>query len=234
MKSKNYVITYLSTLAIGILLLIYHQQQSLYQTIVVVIGALVAAPSLVLLLTMLFRHRPEGGASAGSKAITVATELASAAGVAFGIWMMCSPQFFITAIIYTLGAILMLVGLAQICYIYQAARPYRAAAAWFIVPLIALAAGIILVIMGPDKVASAAGLITGIVLVVYAANGFASAGREARLQHDMQKLGQETKRHEATSRHDRTALDNSFDDNENTTSPTDNSKAREPERVSGQ
>ena len=228
MKSKNYVITYLSTLAIGILLLIYHQQQSLYQTIVVVIGALVAAPSLVLLLTMLFRHRPEGGASAGSKAITVATELASAAGVAFGIWMMCSPQFFITAIIYTLGAILMLVGLAQICYIYQAARPYRAAAAWFIVPLITLAAGIILVIMGPDKVAS------GIVLVVYAANGFASAGREARLQHDMQKLGQETKRHEATSRHDRTALDNSFDDNENTTSPTDNSKAREPERVSGQ
>jgi len=113
--------------------------------------------------------------------------------------MMCSPQFFITAIIYTLGAILMLVGLAQICYIYQAARPYRAAAAWFIVPLITLAAGIILVIMGPDKVASAAGLITGIVLVVYAANGFASAGREARLQHDMQKLGQETKRHEATS-----------------------------------
>ncbi|MDE5902022.1 MAG: DUF308 domain-containing protein [Muribaculaceae bacterium] len=241
MKSKNYVITYLSALAIGILLLIYHQQQALYQTIVVVIGALVAVPSLVLLLTMLLRRRPAEGVSAGSKAIAVATELASAAGVAFGIWMMCSPHFFITAIIYTLGAILILVGLAQICYIFQAARPYRAAAGWFIVPVLTLVAGIVLVILGPDKVASAAGLVTGIVLVVYAANGFASAGREAKLQRDMQKLEHEARHEEQTLRHDLTdavdAAADGADDRKNgndNPSPADNAKASEPDRVSGQ
>lgn len=196
MKSKNYVITYLSALAIGILLLVYYQQQALYQTIVIVIGALIAIPSLVLLLTMLLRRRP-AGQTAGAGAIVVATEIASVVGLAFGIWMMCSPQFFITAIIYTLGAILILVGIAQICYVYQAARPLRPAIGWFIVPALTLVAGVVLIVLGPDKVTACAGLVTGIVLVVYAANGFASAGREARLQHKVQKMEDQRLRHEA-------------------------------------
>lgn len=197
MKSKNFIITYLSALTIGILLLIYHQQQELYRTIVIVIGALVAVPSLVLLLTMLLRRRPAPGkGEAQARAVTIASELASAAGVALGVWMMCSPQFFITAIIYTLGAILLIVAIAQITYIYQAARPFRPAFGWFIVPLLTLAAGIVLIAMGPQRVASAAGLVTGIVLVVYAANGFASAGREARLQHDIDNMQREKFREE--------------------------------------
>ena len=187
MKSRNYVITYLSALAIGILLLIFHQQSAIYQTIVIVIGALIAVPSLVLLLTMLLRRKPEVSTT-GTSAVRVASEVASAAGIAFGIWMMCSPQFFVTAIIYTLGAILILVGVAQMTYVYEAARPLRPAIGWFIVPVLTLLAGVVIIILGPDKVASAAGLVTGIVLVVYAANGFASAGREARILRDARKL----------------------------------------------
>ncbi len=187
MKSKNYLITYISALAIGILLLIYHQQESLYQTIVIAIGALIALPSLVLLLTMLFRKKPEVS-TAGTSAVTIASEVAAAAGLAFGIWMMCSPQFFITAIIYTLGAILILVGVAQITYIYEAAKPFRPAAGWYIVPLLTLIAGIVIILLGPAKVSSCAGLITGIVLVVYAANGFASAGREAKFVEEESRL----------------------------------------------
>ena len=187
MKSRNYVITYLSALAIGILLLIFHQQSAIYQTMVIVIGALIAVPSLVLLLTMLLRRKPEVSTT-GTSAVRVASEVASAAGIAFGIWMMCSPQFFVTAIIYTLGAILILVGVAQMTYVYEAARPLRPAIGWFIVPVLTLLAGVVIIILGPDKVASAAGLVTGIVLVVYAANGFASAGREARILRDARKL----------------------------------------------
>lgn len=190
MKSKNYLITYLSALAIGILLLIYHQQESLYQTIVIAIGALIGLPSLVVLLTMLFRKRP-ATATAGTNAVTIASEVASAAGLAFGIWMICSPQFFITAIIYTLGAILVLVGIAQITFVYEAARPLRPAIGWFIVPFLTLLAGVIIILLGPAKVSSYAGLITGIVLVVYAANGFASAGREAKLMDEETKMLEE-------------------------------------------
>lgn len=184
MKSKNYVITYLSALAIGILLLIYHQQSALYETIVIAIGALIAVPSLILLLTLLLRKSPQSLESAAAKTVKVTSEVAALAGIGFGVWMMCSPQFFITAIIYTLGAILILVGIAQITYIYGAARPLMPAFGWFIVPLLTLIAGIIIIILGPEKVSSYAGLITGIVLVVYAANGFASAGREARIRDE--------------------------------------------------
>ena len=149
MKSRNYVITYLSALAIGILLLIFHQQSAIYQTIVIVIGALIAVPSLVLLLTMLLRRKPEVSTT-GTSAVRVASEVASAAGIAFGIWMMCSPQFFVTAIIYTLGAILILVGVAQMTYVYEAARPLRPAIGWFIVPVLTLLAGGVIIILGPD------------------------------------------------------------------------------------
>lgn len=187
MKSRNYVITYLSALAIGILLLIFHQQSAIYQTIVVVIGALIAAPSLVLLLTLLLRKKPETP-TAGASTVRIASEVASVAGLAFGIWMMCSPEFFVSAIIYTLGAILILVGIAQMTYIYEASRPLRPAVGWFIVPVLTLIAGVVIIILGPQKVASAAGLVTGIVLVVYAANGFASAGREARVLRDAKRL----------------------------------------------
>ncbi|MDE7343533.1 MAG: DUF308 domain-containing protein [Muribaculaceae bacterium] len=197
MKSKNYVITYLSALAIGILLLVYYQQQALYHTIVIVIGALIAIPSLVLLLTMLLRRRPAGQTS-GASAIVVATEVASAVGLAFGIWMICSPTFFITAIIYTLGAILILVGVAQVCYVNQAARPLRPAFGWFVVPLLTLIAGVVLIVLGPTRVSACAGLVTGIALVIYAANGFASAGREANRQHHVQKLEDARLRAEAS------------------------------------
>lgn len=210
MKSKNYVITYLSALAIGILLLIYHDQQSLYQTIVIAIGALIAIPSLVLLLTMLLRKRPATPPSAGATAVTVASEVAAAAGIAFGIWMICSPQFFINAIIYTLGAILILVAVAQITYIYQAARPFRPSVGWFIVPVLSLIAGVIIILMGPAKISAAAGLVTGIVLIVYAANGFASAGREAKLRNDIKNMEEEKLREEAEDRkHEAKALESS-------------------------
>ncbi|MDE6010411.1 MAG: DUF308 domain-containing protein [Muribaculaceae bacterium] len=199
MKSKNYVITYLSALVIGILLLIYHQDQAIYQTIVMVIGALIAVPSLVLLLTMLVRKRPAASSTAAD-AVAIASAVAAAAGLAFGIWMICTPEFFIKAIIYTLGAILILVGVAQMTYVYQAARPFRPAIGWFIVPFLTLLAGVVIILLGPDKVSSSAGLITGIVLVVYAANGFASAGREAKLQHDVEDMEKEKLREEAEDR----------------------------------
>lgn len=182
MKSRNYIITYLSALIIGILLLIFHADSQLYSTVVRVIGALIAIPSLVLLLTMIFGKKREG---AYNGAVTVAAEVAAAAGLAFGIWLLVAPGVFISAIIYVLGAILIAVGLAQISFVHTQAKPLQAAAGWFVVPVLTLIAGVVIIILGPDKIASLAGLITGIVLVVYAANGFASAGREAKLRHDV-------------------------------------------------
>ena len=213
MKGKSYVFTYVSSLVIGILLLIYHGHSELYSSIVVAIGALIAVPSLILLLTMLFHKRPATPASAGARAITVTSEVAAAAALAFGIWMMCTPNFFITAIIYTLGAILILVAFAQIAYVYQAARPFRPSAGWFIVPLLTLAAGVVIIVLGPQRVSACAGLVAGIALIVYAANGFASAGREARLQHDIDNMEREKTREEAADMRREEQMMNTHKDN---------------------
>ena len=183
MKSKNYVITYLSALVTGILLLIFHDDSELYASLVRAIGALIAIPSLVLLCTMLFGKKKEG---AYNGVVVVAAEIAAVVGIAFGIWLLVSPGMFIKALIYVLGALLIAVGIAQISFVHTQAKPSSAAPGWFVVPSLTLIAGVVLIILGPEKVASMAGLITGIVLVVYAANGFASAGREAKLRHDVE------------------------------------------------
>ncbi len=196
MKGRNYVITYVSALIIGILLLIYHDRATLYNTVVIAIGFLIAIPSLILVLMELFRSKPKSDSEHDSKmaktpkvATNWATIIAGIAGLALGIWMLCSPNFFIKAIIYTLGAILVLVGVVQIIAIYSASRPLKPLMLWFIIPVLTLVAGAVVIILGPEKVSAAAGLIAGISLVVYAANGFASAGREAQETKDFAEAG---------------------------------------------
>ncbi|MDE6272464.1 MAG: DUF308 domain-containing protein [Muribaculaceae bacterium] len=194
MKGRNYVITYVSALIIGILLLIYHDRAELYNTVVIAIGFLIAVPSLVLVLMELFRNKSKIESAADTRmmktqkvAANWATVIAGIAGLALGIWMLCSPGFFIKAIIYTLGAILVLVGVVQIVAIYSASKPLKPIMLWFIIPVLTLIAGAVVIILGPEKVSAAAGLIAGISLVVYAANGFASAGREAQEVKDFSK-----------------------------------------------
>ena len=180
MKGKSYITTYLSALVIGILLLLFHDREALYNTVVLVTGVLILIPSLVLLIAELVRKHPQDKETGYAATLKWTSIVASVAGIAFGIWMISNPAFFVHAIIYTLGAILILVGIIQIASIYMAARPLRPALGWFIVPLLTLLAGVVIIVLGPDKVAAAAGLLTGIMLVVYAANGLASAGREAK------------------------------------------------------
>lgn len=197
MKSRSYIITYISALVIGILLLIFHDRADIYNSIVIAIGILIGLPSLILVLMKLFRRKPaEEEVKAESRMVKTqaaatnwATLIAGIAGLALGVWMLCSPAFFIKAIIYTLGAILVLSGIMQIAAIYSASRPLKPLMLWFIIPVLTLIAGLVVILLGPEKVSSLAGLITGIALVVYSANGFASAGREARETMKLERHG---------------------------------------------
>lgn len=191
MKIGNYIVSYVSALVIGILLLIFHDQPTLYNTVVIVIGALIAIPALILLIANLFSKTKEGKGAGYASAVKWITVAISAVGMALGLWMVCNPGFFINIIIYVLGAILLIAGILQMFSIYQAARPMHPAMFWFIVPIISIAAGLVIICLGPEKVVHFAGLVTGIVLVIYAVNGFASAGREAKLKRDIERMEDE-------------------------------------------
>ncbi len=188
MKGKNYIFTYLSTLIIGILLLIFHDRETLYNTVVLIIGILIAVPSLILFITTLVRKGDSKESPGLKNTIKLTSSIASLVGLGFGVWMIANPAFFVSAIIYTLGAILILAGILQMTMIYLGAKPLRPAIGWFIIPLLTLLTGVVIVFLGPAKVSAFAGLITGIALVLYAANGFASAGKESKESDDVKKL----------------------------------------------
>lgn len=196
MKKTNYIIAYISALVIGVLLLIFHDSQSIYNSVVIAIGILVGIPSLVLFFTELCSKVPQGKGAGMAGVVKWSSVIAALVGVALALWMICSPGFFVRAIIYTLGAILILVGIFQMVAIYQSARPLHPSALWFIVPTIALVAGVVIILLGPGKITAFAGLITGIVLVVYAVNGFAATGREAKLANDIAAMEAEKAREE--------------------------------------
>lgn len=178
MKGKTYLFSYLSALVIGILLLIFHDNEDLYQGVVIAMGILICIPSLIMLISAIFPAKREDGTPGTRSWYGI---IAACAGLVFGIWMLCMPSFFIDASIYTLGIVLILAGIAGILFVIFAAKPASVQFAWLIVPLLVVTAGFIVVFLGPDKMAHAAGLVSGIALIVYAVNGFASVAREGKI-----------------------------------------------------
>ncbi|MDE5774037.1 MAG: DUF308 domain-containing protein [Muribaculaceae bacterium] len=177
MKERTYLFTYLSALIIGILLLIFHSSDHLLNGVIIAMGALIGIPSLIMLISYLLPKKDENGVTRSKPWYGI---IASAAALGVGIWMIASPGFFMNVSIYTLGAILIIAGIAGIFFIAMAARPAPVQFLWLIVPIISIAAGLVIVILGPKTIAGSAALITGVVLVIYSVNGFTSIYREGR------------------------------------------------------
>lgn len=177
MKERTYLFTYLSALIIGILLLVFHADEKLYNGVIIAMGVLIGLPSLTMLISYLLPKKNENGEVRPRPWYGI---IASAAALGLGVWMVSNPDFFMSVSIYTLGAILILAGGAGVIFIVMAARPAPIQFYWLIVPIISLAAGLVVIILGPAKVAHSAALITGIVLVVYSVNGFTSLFREGK------------------------------------------------------
>lgn len=178
MKGKMYLFYYLSALVIGILLLVFHDHKGLYEGVVIAIGVLVVIPSLVMLISSLVKRKDAAGLPLPRPWYSILT---ACAGLIFGVWLLCMPSFFINASIYTLGVLLVLAAAAQVYFVIVASRPAGIRFGWLIVPILCATAGVIIMLLGPDKVAASAGLITGIALIVYGANGVASYRREGKI-----------------------------------------------------
>ena len=193
MKGRTYLFSYLSALVIGILLLVFHESSGLFEGVVIAMGILIIIPSAIMLIAGFLRK-----VTTASKWYGV---IASVAGLVFGIWMLCMPSFFINASIYTLGILLILAGVAGILFVINAARPASVNYLWMIVPVLAVAGGLIIMFLGPATMQKAAALVSGVVLIVYAVNGFASLAREGKaarivandLNHDRKNI----ERHES-------------------------------------
>lgn len=186
MKKQSSIITYISALVIGILLLCFHEQAGLFTGIVIAIGVLITVPSaLMLISSFITKPNPDS-----VRQFPVwSTVVVACAGLVLGIWMLVMPTFFINVTVYTLGVILILVGIAQIVYIANVASPLGGANIWwYAVPVLVIAGGFIICFLGPKVVDQVATLVTGILLIVYSVNGIGSLGRESKVKKELERI----------------------------------------------
>ena len=175
MKKSASLITYISACVIGIILLALHEQVELLKGIVIAMGVLITIPSAIMFFASFkAKKNPDGTITYPAwYSIVVAC-----AGLVLGIWMLVMPGFFEVAMVYTLGVVLILVGVAQMVFIYNASRPFGPNPLWYCSPVLAIAGGFIIIFLGTRGTDVWATITTGVILIVYAVNGIASLGRE--------------------------------------------------------
>ena len=186
MKKSASLITYLAALVIGIILLALHEQVNLLEGVVIAMGVLITVPSAVMFISSLIGKKDEYGNRSFPGWYNV---IVAVAGLVLGIWMLCKPGWFEVWMVYTLGVVLILTGAAQIVFIYSASKPYGPNPWWYCIPVLVLAGGFIICFIGPNGLNTWATITTGILLIVYSANGLASLGREQRIEKKREEEG---------------------------------------------
>lgn len=174
MKNTQFTLTYTAALIIGALLLIFSGEANIFNIMVIIIGALIALPSAYGIIRGFAGKKGTGEKREGSPILTA---FESALGLILGVLMICIPSFFVHYLIYTLGILLILAGVLQIVSTLNASRDMGGInGLLYIMPCLTMIAGLVIVIVGPEKIASIATIITGIVLVLYAINGLITSG----------------------------------------------------------
>ncbi|MDE6799155.1 MAG: DUF308 domain-containing protein [Phocaeicola sp.] len=155
MKTMNYaIIRCICALVIGVLLVVWPEAAIVY--LVVTIGVLFLVPGLFSVFGYLVRGRR-------NEAMFPVIGLGS---LLFGVWLMVMPAFFVSSLMYVLGAVLVLAGISQIVNL-SAARTWTVVpAAFFVVPVLVLTAGIV-VLFNPFTAATVPFLVLGVSGIVY-------------------------------------------------------------------
>lgn len=172
-NNTSYIVSYLFTLIVGVLLLAYWNAVNIFQIIIIVIGVCFLIPSLIgVFMGFSGKKNPDGTRSNRPWYVGVS----SIAGLVGGVLLVAIPDFFVHYLIYTFGVILIVAGLIQILFLSIEGRDIGGMArSWFILPWLTVATGIAVIIIGPEVLAKAATIVTGIALTLYSLNGLFSA-----------------------------------------------------------
>lgn len=148
-------------LIIGILLVVWPDVAINY--LVISIGVLFLLPGLFGLFSYMSvaRKREEAGIHMGFPVIALGSAL-------FGFWLMITPSFFVSILMYVLGVLLVLGGLSQIMNFMSLRNYAHVPLGVFIIPVLILSAGI-LVLFNPFEAATIPFMILGIASIVYGA-----------------------------------------------------------------
>lgn len=166
MDYKRILWTSLLVLAAGILLLCYKLPS--LEFFVSCLGYLFLA-SAVLNIVLQFvrarRHSDEAGRK--SSGASVFGMLSAVASGALGLWMVLSPGGFSTAMIYILGAMMILAGLFLVFTMVAGFRPVKFPFGFYLLPSLVALCGIVMCILPPDTTKEFIVMITAIAMIVF-------------------------------------------------------------------
>lgn len=169
MNNKNYVYTYLFTLIAGVLLIILHNRAQIFEAICIILGVGFLVLGILSLMSAIFISNK---AKAAGVKRSPALIIVSAASFILGLLMVVVPTFFINYLVYAFGIILLLCGIIQLCNFMPRMSGLGFSRLFLIAPVLCMLAGILIFVIGAEKILNSLALMTGIVLAVYSINGF--------------------------------------------------------------
>lgn len=161
MRNFNYyALSSICALIIGVLLVVWPDVAVRY--LVITIGVLFMLPGLIGIFGYFAtaKRREEAG-------IRAALPVSAIGSVLLGFWLMIMPDFFITILMYVLGALLVLGGLSQFFNFISVRNITKVPFIMYMIPVLVLLAGII-VLVNPFQAAAVPFIILGISSIVYA------------------------------------------------------------------
>ncbi len=161
MRNFNYyALSSICALIIGVLLVVWPDVAVRY--LVVTIGVLFMLPGLIGIFGYFAtaKRREEAG-------IRATLPVSAIGSVLLGFWLMIMPDFFITILMYVLGALLVLGGLSQLFNFISVRNITKVPFIMYMIPVLVLLAGI-MVLVNPFQAAAVPFIILGISSIVYA------------------------------------------------------------------
>lgn len=182
MKSKNLTYTGVITLILGVALL-FMQATAINVVVMVVGGAFLLSSVIDLIVVFHSKATLEvNGEKKSAGSISIISTLTAVATGALGLWMLLMPESFSSLLVYVFAAIILLAGLYHISMLGFGFRNARFPFAFYILPILLVATGVVIFVLGPVKMMNAIVLVTGIALIVYAVCNFLEAAGESSYQ----------------------------------------------------
>lgn len=168
MNNTSYLYSYLLSLIGGVLLVILHGRDGLFTAITIIVGILFLLPGLLAVGRGIKGHRGEPTGPSGSEPLMI---VVGALAAIFGLLLIITPHLFVNFIFYAFGLLMIIGGVVQLINFSPKHRSLGFSGIFMVVPVLAIIIGVVVIIVGAEKLFAMLAMITGIVMIVYGVNG---------------------------------------------------------------
>lgn len=156
-KINNSILRSSFAVILGLVLILWPEAAISY--LVIAIGVCFILPGLFSLLNYFTREKPEGEPSP-------MFPIEGAGSILFGAWLVIMPTFFVSILMYILGALLVIAGVQQIVMLISARKWSMVPFGFYIMPILILLTGI-MIITYPFGAAANTFVIFGVACLCY-------------------------------------------------------------------